>query len=415
MALSESVMGMARSKQSEEGSRPSYTLLLVDDEKLVRMVAKRRLAALGHRMLEAGDGEEALDILRRESVDLVLSDWMMPKLDGPGLCEIIKNDPQLRNVHFILMTALDKPAQIAEGLRRGADDFLPKSASEQEISARVGAGLRARQLLLDLAKSNGLLSQKQAELDAELQNASSYVRSLLPPQGEVVPGIQLDWVFLPSSQLGGDLFQVAQWGHDHIGMMILDMSGHGTGPALRAVSLSGLFKSEHIQSSFPSFDPGQILDSLNRDNPMTEQGEYFTCWVGVYQRSTRTLCYANAGHPGGVLVRSTGLSKVLGGKTWPVGFVPDNTYATASVCIQPGDRLYLFSDGIYEVMNNQGEIWGQERLGKTLVSLTQEVPTKGLVRVTQESQAWQGQKTFDDDVALVGMEFHEETTAGIRA
>lgn len=388
-----------------EGSGHSYTLLLVDDEKLVRMVAKRRLAALGHRMLEAEDGEKALEILRRESVDLVLSDWMMPKLDGPALCEILKRDEHLRNIHFILMTALDTPAQIAEGLRRGADDFLPKSASDQEISARVGTGLRARQLLLDLGESNRLLSQKQAQLESELQSASEYVRSLLPPKGEVVPGIRLEWMFLPSSQLGGDLFQVARWGDDRIGIMVLDMSGHGIGPALRAVSLSALFKSEHIQSSFPSFDPGHILEALNRDNPMTDQGEYFTSWVGVYQRSTKTLCYANAGHPGGVLVATTGRSQVLGGKTWPVGFAPDTTYTTSSVRIQSGDRLYLFSDGIYEVMNDEKEIWGQARLQRFLEDLPPRSMAEGLSAVIEKSRAWQDEIIFNDDVALLGMEF----------
>ena len=74
-------------------------------------------------MLEAENGREALEILEREKVDLVLSDWMMPELDGPGLCKAIKQDERFRSIHFILMTALDQPAQIAEGLTRGADDF----------------------------------------------------------------------------------------------------------------------------------------------------------------------------------------------------------------------------------------------------------------------------------------------------
>ena len=131
-------------------SGKAYTILFVDDEKLVRMVAKRRLSKLNHRMVEAENGREALDVLEREKVDLVLSDWMMPELDGPGLCKAIKQDERFRSIHFILMTALDQPAQIAEGVTRGADDALPKAASDQEILDRVLAGLRARQLFLDL-------------------------------------------------------------------------------------------------------------------------------------------------------------------------------------------------------------------------------------------------------------------------
>ena len=168
----------------------------------------------------------------------------MPELDGPGLCEAIKQNTQLRSIHFILITALDQPAQIAEGLSRGADDFLPKSSSNEEILARVVAALRTRQLLLDLEESYRVITEKQAQLDAELYSASEFVRSLLPVPGEVAPGISLAWEFLPSSQLGGDLFQVTRWGDDHLGIMVLDMSGHGTGPALRAVSLAMWFKGE---------------------------------------------------------------------------------------------------------------------------------------------------------------------------
>ena len=103
-----------------------YTILLVDDERLVRMIAKRRLNTLHYRILEAENGREAFEILQREKVDLVLSDWMMPELDGLGLCQAIKQDERLRSIHFILMTALDQPAQIAgsPALRTGQMPWL---------------------------------------------------------------------------------------------------------------------------------------------------------------------------------------------------------------------------------------------------------------------------------------------------
>lgn len=386
----------------------SYTILLVDDEKLVRMVTKRRLSKLSHRMIEAGNGREALDILEREKVDLVLSDWMMPELDGPGLCETIKKDDRYKSIHFILMTALDQPAQIAEGLSRGADDFLPKTASDQEILARVSAGLRARKLFLDLEESYRLFTEKQAQLDTELYSASEFVRSLLPMPGDVASGIRLAWEFLPSSQLGGDLFQVAQWGDDHLGIMVLDMSGHGTGPALRAVSLAMRFKGEHIAQSFPDYDPGEIVTRLNAENPMTDQGDYFTIWVGVLQLSTRVLRFASAGHPGSILVRNDADSVVLGERTWPTGFSPDETYHTQSITLADKDRLYLFSDGIYEVFNGEDEIWGKHRLQKALEGVYARSLKLGLKSLIHSSRSWQANGIFGDDVALIGLELNEE-------
>lgn len=384
-----------------------YTILLVDDEKLVRLVANRRLSKLNHRILESENGREALEILKRESVDLVLSDWMMPELDGPGLCEAIKQDERLRSVHFILMTALDQPEQIAEGLKRGADDFLTKSASDQEVLARIGAGLRARQLRLDLENSYRVISEKQAQLDAELHSASEFVRSLLPVPGEVVSGLRLAWEFLPSSQLGGDLFQVARWGEDYVGIMVLDMSGHGTGPALRAVSLAMWFKGPHIALSFPDFDPGKIVTRLNTENPMTDQGDYFTIWVGVLQLSTRILRFATAGHPGAILVRKDAPTVVLGEKTWPTGFSADAIYSTHSISLVNHDRLYVFSDGIYEGINGDNEIWGRQRLQASLESVSTRPMNLGLKSLIQSSRSWQTDELFGDDVALIGLELTE--------
>ncbi len=396
-----------------ELSNDSRTLniLLVDDEKLVRLVAKRRLSKLHHRILEAENGREALEILEQESVDLVLSDWMMPELDGPGLCEAMKNHDRWRSIHFILMTALDQPEQIAEGLSRGADDFLPKSASDQEILARVGAGLRARQLRLELEESYRMISEKQAQLDAELYSASEFVRSLLPIPGEVVPGLKLAWEFLPSSQLGGDLFQVARWDEDHVGIMILDMSGHGTGPALRAVSLAMWFKGTHIAQSFPGFDPGEIVTRLNAENPMTDKGDYFTIWVGVLQLSTQVLQFASAGHPGAILVRNNAPTVVLGEKTWPTGFSPNEIYSTQSITLANHDRLYLFSDGIYEVVNAQEEIWGRIRLQGALEQVFTHPMNLGLKNLIHSSRSWQFDGIFGDDVAVIGLEVSEDSLA----
>lgn len=383
----------------------ALTILLVDHDKLGRMVAKRQLAKLHHRLLEANDGKEALAILEREKVDLVLSNWSMPGLDGPGLCEAIKQDERYRRVHCILMTEAEHSRQVTEGLGRGADDFLRKAASDQEIISRVSAGLRARQLMVELAESNRLLSRKQAEWDGELRSASDFVQTLLPPPGICVPGVHLDWKFLPSSHLGGDLFQVAQWGDDHIGLMVLDMSGHGIGAALRAVSLAMFFQGEHIHNMFPDYEPGEIVTFLNRKHPMTDDGEYFTIWIGVWQCSTNLLQYASAGHPGSILVQSNTASLVLGKPSWPIGFSFDQIYPTETTPIHTGNRLYLYSDGIYEVMNGDGEIWGRPRFQQALERLAHLPMSQGLAEVIERSRTWNHHKKFDDDVALLGLEF----------
>lgn len=382
----------------------SSTILLVDDEKLARMVTRRRLERLGHRILEAEHGKQALEMLEANGVDLIISDWMMPEMDGPTFCEAVKAHEKFRSIPIILMTALDQPAQIAEGLRRGADDFLTKAASDQEVTARVNAGLRTHRLIGDLEDSYAVIAEKQREMDAELKSAAHFVTSLLPKAGEVASGVQLAWEFIPSLGLGGDLFQVAQWGDEYLGLAILDMSGHGIGPALRAVSLAMKFRADHMAQTHPTYDPGEIVATLNKENPLTDDGEYFTLWVGALHLPTRRLRFATAGHPAVVLTRDGQPLQQVGAKTWPIGFGIEEEYVSQEVSLLPGDRLYLFSDGVYEVFSPDGKLWDREGFEEACQAVHTKPLEKGLQWVVQQAKAWQRQETFADDVALVGIE-----------
>ncbi|RMH36133.1 MAG: response regulator [Nitrospirae bacterium] len=404
LPCSDAMIGQTDSPDHVQEPWTTATILIVDDEKTARMITRRRLERLGCRVLEVENGKEGLDVLRRENVDLVVCDWMMPEMDGPSLCDAIKADEGLRSVYVLLMTALDQPDQIAEGLRQGADDFLAKTASEQEIAARINAGLRTRGLMKRLTDSYRVIAEKQEELESELRSASEFVVSLLPPQGMISPRIELGWQFLPSSKLGGDLFQVVQWDEDYLGLMILDMSGHGIGPALRAVSLAMAFRPEIVRQRSASFDPGDILQGFNRDYPVTDQGEYFTMWLGSLHRPSRTLRYAAAGHPAAILVRADRSLVRLGAQTWPVGFGVNEDYATRSQQVEPGDRLYLYTDGLYEIFSPSDHMWGKEGLEHACTEAHEQPLHTALPWIVDRARHWQQRQLFRDDVALVGID-----------
>ncbi|MBL8071741.1 MAG: response regulator, partial [Nitrospira sp.] len=111
-----------------KAAKPTPVILLVDDDEITRISMAGRLKRLGYRVIEADDGVAGLAAIRAQRPDLVILDWMMPGLDGPSVCEAIRADGELRSSQVVLMTAHDKPEQIAEGLSRGADDFLSKAA-----------------------------------------------------------------------------------------------------------------------------------------------------------------------------------------------------------------------------------------------------------------------------------------------
>ena len=390
---------------------PVTTILLVEDEPVTRVSMAARLTRLGYRVLEAENGRVGLDVARRERPDLLIVDWMMPEMDGPTFCEAVRRDPLLKSSQILLMTAHDKPAQIAEGLVRGADDFLSKSASKQEITARVLAGLRTSRLVRELEttgdelKSSMLqLQNKQAETEADLQTAARFVQSLLPPQGSPVHGIALAWEYQPSLALGGDLFGVMAIDEDHLGLYILDASGHGVAAALRSASLMTFLRGENILQLLGSYDPEKVLSEANRRFPLSADGEYFTLWVGQLHLPTGSLTYASAGHPGALISSVQSSSRWLTRSSFPLGFDPSAQFTNDRLSLKPADRLFLLSDGIYEVPSPDGELWGRERFQGMIDAGKQTSLSATIASCFSAARGWQQAQHFPDDAAVVGIE-----------
>ncbi len=386
-------------------------ILLVDDDPISRKSLARRLARLGHVVFEAVDGRAGVETARRESPDLVIVDWMMPEMDGPTLCETIRADPKHCSMQLILMTAHDQPKQIAEGLARGADDFLSKAASSQEIMARVQAGLRTHALVRELehardslGKSYQLLANQQEKLDSELRSAARFVTSLLPPMGSWAPGVQVAWQYLPSLALGGDLFNVTAWGTQDLGVYILDASGHGVAAALRAASMMTFLRADSLVRQVGSYDPGAIVTEMNRRFPLSSDGDYFTLWVGTFNLTTRELRFCTAGHSGAIMIGSEGAPVPLTQPTFPIGFQSDTIYTSRAVTLNPGDRVFLCSDGLFEARSPVGEMWGWERLEAMLQSVGNVPLNDALQETVASARQWQQAENFSDDAALVGLE-----------
>ncbi|MBD0315685.1 MAG: SpoIIE family protein phosphatase [Nitrospiraceae bacterium] len=363
-----------------------------------------RLKRLGYRVLEAANGKDGLALLRQERPDLTILDWMMPEMDGPTVCERVRQDPAIQSSQILLMTGHDQPTQIAEGLARGADDFLSKAATKQEISARVQAALRAAMLVRSLERARDDVQRKQEVLERELNSAARYVESLLPEQGRILPGVQLGHLYRPSLALGGDLFNVVAWNDGLVGLYLLDASGHGVSPALRSASLSTFLRADSLLRQVGSTDPGAILTEANTRFPLTEDGAYFTITFATLDLAANTVSYACAGHGGTLLQRHQGTMEWLEDPALPLGFDPRTTYVSKQISIERGDRLFFLSDGVYEVPGPAVELWGKRRLENAIRLRCDVSLTEVFAGVMAEAALWLGHDRFPDDVAIMGIE-----------
>ena len=214
----------------------------------------------------------------------------------------------------------------------------------------------------------------------------------------------MQWAYQPSLALGGDLFQVSAWGSETLGLYILDASGHGVAAALRAVALMSFLREDNLAKAVGSFDPGAIITEANRRFPLTQDGEYFTLWVGRLHLPSRTLSYAAAGHCGAFLHSLQGASHWLSSASLPLGFDPTIAFDSATAQLQPRDRLYLLSDGIYEAPSPTGELWGRDRLQATLERHRTHTLAHSIGDTMTAARQWLGGDIFPDDVALLGVE-----------
>jgi sigma-B regulation protein RsbU (phosphoserine phosphatase) len=254
----------------------------------------------------------------------------------------------------------------------------------------------------ELLSTQRALAASQKALALELKQAEEYVRSLLPLR--LSGDVATDWSYVPSSQLGGDLFGYHWLDADRLTMYLFDVAGHGVGAALMSSAIAEPLR----RQSLPKTDfaqPDRVLAALNRAFPMEgHAGRFFTIWYGVYDRSARTLSYASGGHPPAILLPGDGGESVrLGQPGLLIGVDVDATYEVCTHAVPPGSRLYLYSDGVTEATRASGELIGIEGLETMLRSLEGERGrTESLHRLIVEQASSQ---TLDDDFSLLELAF----------
>ncbi len=406
----EQVTDVAEQLEAEEEAEPKRSLipghlLVVDDNEANRDMLSRRLQKQGYTVEIAENGLLALERVRTTPFDLVLLDVMMPELDGFAVLERLKSDSQLRHIPVIMISALDELESVVRCIQIGAEDFLPKPFNPTLLRARIGASLEKKYLRDQEQRTYQALVESQAMLAAELAEAADYVKSLLP--ATLKEPIRTEWRFIPSTQLGGDSFGYHWLDQNRFAMYLLDVCGHGVGAALLSISAMNVLRSQSLPST-DFGDPGSVLSALNEAFPMENQNNmYFTIWYGVYNRATRRLVYASGGHPPAVLVSNAGGQVVTAQLRTPgmvIGSLSGLRFPTAECEVPPASKLFVFSDGTYELTKPSGEMMELEEFVQVLAGQNSEGETE-LDQIIETARRIQGKENFEDDYSLMKINF----------
>jgi sigma-B regulation protein RsbU (phosphoserine phosphatase) len=246
------------------------------------------------------------------------------------------------------------------------------------------------------------LERTQAALDKEIRQIADMQRSLLSTDLPTDYGLDLAYHWEPSSMAGGDFFNALPLEDGSIGLFIGDVSGHGVAAAV----LTAISHAIVHTAAEPPNPPGRIMQYLNGHlcrlyTKATAQ--FITAWYGVYDPSTRKLCYSSAGHPPPRVVNGCGGDNLSldGGRNLPLGIM-DAEYEAAEVVLGKGDVLVLYTDGITEARpDRQAELYGVDRLDRVLETCGPD-PDEIIRRITRSVNDYtKGEPVGDDQTLLV--------------
>jgi phosphoserine phosphatase RsbU/P len=402
-------------------TRHRMKILLVDDDTVARSILSELLRLQGHEVVEATDGQLAWELVKRGEISFIVSDWLMPNLPGVDLCRKIRAAALDHYIYVILCTSKAARSDLIEGMDAGADDFLVKPISPEELRVKVRAGERVLHLQQGLADNNRELATINRRLESahkliedDLKAAAWMQTRLLPSPAMLAHGVRCEWRLEPSGYVAGDTFNFFAMGEQHVGFYLLDVSGHGVPAAMLSVTLSMLltpdetagnplkrYNREH--EAFELLSPGDAIRVLNQ-RFQSKDDQYFTIVYGLFDTGSSTLSLAQAGHPGPILISKAGDTRLLGSGGMPVGLWPDIDFDCFDIPTGHGDRLLLYSDGVTECMNLQGEAFGEDRLLAYLQQWATQPLDALLGGLLTEIKAWRAVTSLADDVSLLAIE-----------
>jgi sigma-B regulation protein RsbU (phosphoserine phosphatase) len=353
----------------ETAERANFTarILVVDDNEDNRYTLILRLELEGYQDITvATDGEEALELLRGQEFDLVLLDVMMPKLDGYGVLEQLKQEGRLHNLPVIMVSALNELDSVVRCIEAGAVDYLVKPFNPVLLSARIGASLEKKRLR-DEVRTH--LARIEQELDAARELQMGMVPTFFPPPTPERP-VEIFAMMEPAREVGGDLYDFFDGPDGSLCFLLGDVSGKGVPAALFMAGTKNLVRLVTDLLRGPDGDllgPGEILGRVNRELCQDNVGMMFvTLFLGILQPRTGELRFCNAGHGPPYRIRGQSVDPLVAAAGPPLGIRPRAVYGTETIRLKPGDALYLYSDGITEAADASGALFSEDRLATVL-------------------------------------------------
>jgi phosphoserine phosphatase RsbU/P len=382
-------------------------ILIVDDTPANLRLLSQMLVGKGYRVRTVTNGAWALESVRTAPPQLILLDIRMPEMNGYEVCEILKSDANTRDIPVIFISALDDLVDKVRAFRSGGVDYITKPFQLEEVLVRTETHLALRRMQKELQDAN---RRYERELNLAGQIQASFLSQILPN----IPGWELSAILKPARQTSGDFYDVITLPDGCIGILIADVVDKGAGAALYMALCLSLLRTYSVR--YP-LQPSKVFEEVNRRLVVeTGASQFVTVFYGVLDPMNGKLVFCNAGQCPPIhvskqdrqtqdnnLPSATSRERLLeltqNGP--PLGIFDGQTWKQQTVHLNPGDILVLYTDGITEAENSEGNLFGTEGLcACTREQLNEPAPLLQ-ERILNARMEFAANSVLDDDIALV--------------
>jgi serine phosphatase RsbU (regulator of sigma subunit) len=370
-------------------------IVVIDDSANDLQVTRRFLERKGFVVAAATSGEEGLRLAGAITPDAFIVDYRMPGMDGFEVTRRIKSDPQLHTIPVLMLTGADTPQHVVDGLGAGADDFVTKGSDTEILLARLRALLRVKAYQDQLRKLN-------QQITRDLQIARRVQEALVPPALFRAPGIEIRSAYIPSETLSGDFYDYFVQ-DEHLYLFVADVSGHG----LPAAILVSLLKSYIHTEANSRRSPAELMTRLNNFLFSVSLPTQFATAQLFRIDSNGQMTFSNAAHPPFLHFQlAEGRTAVHEHASHLLGALPSVAFDERTLTVAPGDTLFIYTDGLTDRRNADGEFYSLDRVAALLESSRDAELGVVYDALYQDITSFPATEELRDDIAFIVTRFH---------
>ena len=378
-------------------------ILILDDEMTILDNLKSSLELENFRVLTFSNGQEGLSLLQTENnIDCIICDMNMPGMNGIEFTKAVQSIDS--DIGVIILTGHGDIENAIEAMKSGVADYLNKPVNSDKLIFSIKNAIKKRNLIKENKKLQEELIRRNHYFQYLHDSTQQILCHMAPQACPLFDSLRACAIYKSCETVGGDMYDIFQLGKT-IMFYVFDVCGHGLLSSVMTMMLKSYFQNikliHECTGSIPVMD--KYFGSVNREMmKYTPSNLYVTLFAGVFDSDTHQLTYMSAGHVDQYLQTAEGITPLSSTST-VMGLFEEVEFKTETIRLSPGDRLFLFTDGLLEVWKDE-VLKTAHRMNRIILDNTHNTLTGTIQCIYDNILNLNGKADLEDDMTLLGIE-----------